>query len=151
MATNTTEKPTVVTTSDGQAREEIRRDQDSTTGLLSRLFDEVTTLMRKELALARSEISESIVDARTGITSLASGGAVLYAGFLVLLMAAVIGLAQVMEAWLSALIVGAVVAIVGYIMLQSGRKKLRAESLTPDRTREALRKDRDALQRRTPQ
>jgi preprotein translocase subunit SecG len=58
-------------------------------------------------------------------------------------------LAQYMEAWLAALIVGAVVAIVGFIMLQSGKKKLDAGSFTPERTQESLRKDKEMVQRRT--
>ncbi len=166
MATNTTERPSTVVSGNGagqpdtlretmdigrEAAEPVRRESESTSTLLGRLFDEVTTLIRKELALARSEMTESISGARSGIAGVASGGAVLYAGFLMLLLAAVIGLAQVMEAWLSALIVGAVVAIVGFIMLQAGRRKLRPESLTPGRTRDALLKDKEALQRRSRQ
>ncbi|MFO7276715.1 MAG: phage holin family protein [Pseudomonadota bacterium] len=124
------------------------REPDTAAGLLRRLADDLSTLLRKELALATAEVSRSVGEAKRGITGIASGGAVLFAGFLVLLAAAVSGLSQVMETWLAALIVGAVVAIIGFVMLQSGRKKLQAESFRPERTQESLRHDREMLQRR---
>jgi hypothetical protein len=124
------------------------RDAESPAGLLRRLVDELTTLVRQELALATSEITRSISSARTGITAIASGGAVLFAGFLVLLAAAVLGLAEVMEAWLAALIVGLIVAAVGYGMLQAGRKKLDPAQLKPVRTQESLRRDKEIFDRR---
>ena len=124
------------------------REHDTTTGLLRRLADDLTTLLRKELALATSEISRSVGEARDGITSMALGGAVLFAGILVLLASVVLALAEVMEPWLAALIVGAIVAVAGFLMLQAGKKKLRPVSLKPERTQEMLRGDRDMLQRR---
>lgn len=80
------------------------------------------------------------------VTSIAIAGAVLFSGFLVLLAAAVFGLNIVLPAattpWLSALIVGGVVMLVGLIMLQAGRNKLKQESLMPSRTIASLRRDR---------
>ncbi|MEC9482992.1 MAG: phage holin family protein, partial [Halomonas sp.] len=85
--------------------------------------------------------------ATKGAVSIAVAGGVLFAGFLVLLAAAVYGLHELIDydesPWLSALIVGVVVAIIGAIMLQSGRKKLQAQNLKPDRTVNSLRNDRD--------
>lgn len=122
--------------------------RESTRGLLSQLVDEVTTLFRKEVELVRVEMSEAFSQAKTGITSVATGGAVLYAGFLVLLAAAVLGLANVVEPWLAALIVGAVVLIIGFIMLQVGKRKLEPSSFKPERTQSSLRKDKEMVQRR---
>jgi hypothetical protein len=127
---------------------QMGRDTESPAGLLRRLVDELTTLVRQELALATSEITRSIGAARAGITAIASGGAVLFAGFLVLLAAAVLGLAEVMEAWLAALIVGLIVGVVGYGMLQAGRKKLDPAQLKPVRTQESLRRDKEIFDRR---
>ena len=41
--------------------------------------------------------------------------------------------------WAGPLIVGAVVAIIGAILLANARKKLKAQSLTPTRTVESMR------------
>lgn len=78
-----------------------------------------------------------------------SGGVVMLAGLFVLLMAAVYGLATVLPLWASALIVGGVVSIIGFIMLKSGQSKLNAESFKPERTARELQKDRDTVKRGT--
>ncbi len=115
--------------------------------LVRRLADEITTLFTKELALLKVETTEAIRETRTGITSMAAGGAVLYAGFLFLLGAAFLGLSLVVDSWLAALIVGGVVAIIGAIMLSSGKKKLEASSFKPEHTQAALQKDREMIKR----
>lgn len=80
-------------------------------------------------------------------TSVASGGAVLLAGFIILLQAAVYGLSLVVQPWLAALIVGAVVVVVGLAMVQAGKKRLEPSAFTPDRTLHALQKDQEAIRR----
>lgn len=119
----------------------------SVTHLLRQLVDDAATLIRKELALATSEISQSIHETRTGATSLATGGAVLYAGLLFLLAAATLGLAEVMAGWLAALIVGGVVTIIGLIMLQAGRSRLSSGNFVPTRTAASIRRDREIFER----
>ena len=117
--------------------------------LLRQLVDDVSLLFRKELALASSEVSHSFDEAKQGVGGLATGGAVLYAGVLFLLLAATLGLAEIMSAWLAALIVGAVVALIGFGMVQSGRKKMRPSSFTPDRAAGSVRKDKEMIGRQT--
>jgi hypothetical protein len=112
-------------------------------------MDGVSTLFRKELALARSEISEAAAEAKKGAISIASGGLVLFAGFIILLLAIVYALAQFMSFWLAALIVGAVVMVIGFIMVQGGKKKLEPVSFKPERTAASLEKDKEALQGRS--
>ena len=116
-------------------------------GLLSDLWRETTTLVHDEVELAKADITEKVTQAGRGVGAVATGGAVLFAGFLVLLGAAVGALMRVLPPdlapWLAPLIVGAVVAIIGAVMLSGGLKKLKAENLRPDRTLESLRRDRD--------
>jgi hypothetical protein len=126
------------------------REPESTAGLLRRLLNEVSTLYRKEIALAKAEISEALSEAKLAAISLASGGAFLFAGILVLLAAAVLALAHVVSDWLAALIVGGVVAIIGFAMIQAGKKKLDPSPFKPDRTQHALQKDKEMVQRRMP-
>jgi hypothetical protein len=124
------------------------REQQSAVSLLRRLLNEFSILFRKEVALAKAEASEALSQAKTGAISMASGGAVLFAGFLVLLAAAVLGLAHVVADWLAALIVGAIVTVVGYVMIQGGKSKLDPEALKLDRTQHALREDKEMVERR---
>ena len=121
-------------------------DKPSFGSLISDLTNEITTLVRKEVELAKAELSEKSSQAIGGIASIAIAGGVLMSGFLVLLAAAVYGLNTVlppeMTPWLSALIVGVIVVIIGLIMLQSGRKKLKSQSLMPRRTMASVKNDR---------
>lgn len=119
--------------------------EPSTAGLIRQLANEVSTLFSKEVALAKAEVNEAIDDAKKGSISMVAGASVLYAGVLFLLGAAVIGLAQVVELWLAALIVGGVTALVGLIMVQSGKKKLEAGSFKPERTIHSMEKDQRAI------
>ena len=113
--------------------------------LFSDLWRETSTLVHEEAALAKAELSEKVSHLGTGVGAIATGGAILFAGFIVLLFAAV-GALELMIAnehaiWLAPLIVGLVVMIIGYIALRSGRKELSAESLKPGRTMDSLRRD----------
>ena len=126
----------------------IDREPDSAAGLLSRLMGEVSTLFRKEIALAKAEVSEAASEAKAGAISLVAGGSIIFAAVLVLLAGIVLLLAEVMEPWLAALVVAAVVAIIGFVLIQSGKKKLDPASFKPERTQDALRKDKEMVQRR---
>ena len=86
---------------------------------------------------------------KAGAGSVATGGAVLLGGFIVLLMSAVYGLSNVVEPWLAALIVGAVVVVIGMIMVSSGKKKFQASSFKPERTIHSVNKDKEAVKGHT--
>ncbi|MDB6048749.1 MAG: Protein of uncharacterized function [Pseudomonas sp.] len=120
----------------------------SIVSLIRQLAHEVPALVTKELALAKAEINESINSTKAGIAAVAGGAMVLFAGLIILLMAAVYALAMFMAPWLAALIVGVVVMVIGVIMLQSGKKTFEASHFTPERTVNSLQKDKDAIQRK---
>ncbi|MBR2514263.1 MAG: phage holin family protein [Halomonas sp.] len=120
--------------------------QGSSVGsLLSTVMQEISSLVRNEAMLAKTEMSEKTHQAMEGIAAIAIAGAVLLGGFLTLLAATVFLLNEVLPPdttpWLSALIVGAVVTLIGIIMLKAGLKKLEARSLMPDRTMHSLQSD----------
>jgi len=121
----------------------------STPGLLSRLFGDFTSLLRNEIALAKAELAESTSRAKAGLAALMGAIATLLAGSLVLVAALVLGLAEVMEPWLAALIVGVVITAIGVALLIAAKKKLLPPHVEIDRTRAAVRSDVDVLARRT--
>lgn len=120
----------------------------SVVGLLRQLSREVPELFSKELALAKAELQASLTTLKAGIAGVAGGAIVLLAGFIILLMSAVYGLSMVMAPWLAALIVGVLVMIVGFAMLQSGKKQFEPSHFKPERTLDALNKDQEALRRK---
>jgi len=120
----------------------------SVVGLLKQLTHEVPSLFTKELALAKAELQASLTTLKAGIAAVAGGAIVLLAGFIILLLAVVYGLSTIMQPWLAALIVGVVVMVIGFIMVQSGKKQFEPAHFKPDRTLDALNKDQDALRRK---
>jgi hypothetical protein len=121
----------------------------STAGLLSRLFGDFTSLLRNEVALAKAELADSTIRAKAGLAALMGAIATLLAGSLVLVAALVLGLAEVMQPWLAALIVGVVITIIGVVLLIAAKKKLLPPHVEIDRTKAAVRSDVDVLARRT--
>ncbi len=121
------------------------RDGKPLLGLFSDLWRETSTLVHNEAELAKAELSEKVSQIGTGAAEMAVAGGVLFAGFLVLLFAAVGALGLMIDsphaAWIAPLIVGVVVMLVGYLLLKRGQHQVKPESLTPDRTLQALRDD----------
>lgn len=123
----------------------IREDRP-VSALISELTQEITQLFRQEVELAKAEASEKISQTVKGAVSLTVGGAVAYAGLLVLLATAVIGFAYVMPLWLASLIVAVTTLLIGLIMLMSGRKKLKAQNMKLEKTAHTLRQDKNLAQ-----
>jgi hypothetical protein len=117
------------------------RQDKSLTALLSDLASETTTLVRKEVELAKAEMSQKVGEAVTGVVALAGGALVAFAGLIYLLLAAVYGLTRVIPDWAAALAVGGGVLIVGLIMVLLGKSKLSAANLQPKRTLDTLQED----------
>jgi hypothetical protein len=117
----------------------------SLVSLFSDLFRETSTLVHQEAELAKAEISEKVSEVGKGIAALAIGGAILFAGFLVLLIAASNGLAMLLPEehanWLAPLIVGLAVLLLGFIALGIGKHELSGTNLMPTRTMDSLRRD----------
>lgn len=123
----------------------VPQQDRSLVGLFSDLWRETQILVHQEAQLAKAELSEKVSQVTTGAGEIAAGGAVLFAGFLVLLFAAVGALELMLDSehaiWIAPLVVGAVVMILGYILLSRGRKQLQADSMVPQRTVQSLQRD----------
>ena len=117
-------------------------DDRSLGELFSELTRETTTLVRQEVELAKAEMTQKASSVGKDIGYLVAGGAVAYAGFLALLAAVILGLGQLgVTWWLSALIVGAVVAAIGGFLVMSGMKNLKQEDMAPRATLDTLKED----------
>jgi hypothetical protein len=107
--------------------------------LFGELASETSTLVRQEIGLAKTELTRNATRAGRDIGMIVVGGAVAYAGLLALLAAAIAGLAALgLPWWAAALLVGLVVGIIGYVLIQRGRDALAREDLAPRQTIETL-------------
>lgn len=125
--------------------------------LLSGLVSDITGLFRKEIDLAKTEASEKMSNALTGVEAFAAGIVFAIAAVGVLLAALVNGLAAFLVARgmtepsadaLSSVIVGVVVALLAWGMISRGLSTLRGENLKLDRTSSSLRRDAQIIKER---
>lgn len=124
--------------------------------ILRELRDESSQLLRKEVELAKTEMSEKASRVGTNVGALAVGGGVAFAGALALLAAVVFGLTSLLSkfmspgvaVWLAPLIVGLVLAFIGYGMINKAVDALKRERITPTQTTESLKENTEWLKER---
>jgi uncharacterized membrane protein YqjE len=114
-------------------------DRRSLGALFLELTKETSALVRAEVTLARLEIEEKLSQMQQGVTSLAAGGLVLFAGLLALITCAILVLSEIWSPWAAALVVGLVVVAIGAGLLAYGRSRVKANRLKPRRLVETLR------------
>lgn len=106
------------------------------------LVDQMSTLFRKEIQLAKTEMSEKATQAAGAAGYVGLGG--------VLMLAALIFLLHAVVAWLAFagldprwghLAVAVVVGLAGYMLLAKGRNDIRLTRLAPTKVTEQLQRD----------
>jgi drug/metabolite transporter (DMT)-like permease len=117
-------------------------DNRSLGDLLAELSRETSTLVRKEVELATTEMTAKARVAGAHGAVAAAGGALMHAGLLVILAALVIGLAQAgMQPWLAAILVAVVTVVVGYVLMNKGISGLRQTDVAPRQTIQTLKEN----------
>jgi hypothetical protein len=106
--------------------------------LIGQVTQDLSTLMRQELDLAKSEVRQEVT--KSGKAAGMFGGAG-FAGYMVLLFGSIAawwGLANVMDQGWAALIVAAVWAVIGAVLYTVGRDRMRRVHPMPERTVETV-------------
>jgi uncharacterized membrane protein YqjE len=121
-------------------------DSASTGELVTRLSEQVSTLVKDELALARAEMTDKGKRAGKG-AGLLGGGTVLAlygVGLLLVTIVALLDLAW--PTWLAALVVTVVVFAVAAVLALLGRNQVkRATPPVPERAKQSVADDVDAV------
>ena len=116
------------------------------TELLSDALNKLTTLVRTEIQLARTEMTAKITKAGMGIAMLAGGAAVGISAMVLILMAIAVWLDHAgLPQGLANLIAGLIGAAIAGGLAWTGLQRLKAEELTPNRTIEQLQRDATAM------
>lgn len=126
-----------------------QEDTRSLGELFSELANETTMLVRQEIQLARTEMTQKATRAGKDVGMIGAGGALAYAGLLALIAALIIGLGELIPLWLSALIVGLVVVGVGYLLIQRGLTALKQIDPVPQQTIQTLQEDKEWVKEQT--
>jgi len=120
-----------------------RNEEPSLGELFASLAQDTSTLVRQEVELAKTEMTHKATVIGKEAGYIAAGGFVAYLGAIVLAFALVWGLAELLDigVWLSALIVGAIIAGIGYFLVQRGLSALKRINFTPQETIATLKED----------
>lgn len=114
--------------------------------LVQRATEQVSRLVRDELALARAELTEKGKHAGIGIGLFGGGGALAFYGLGALVATAILALDLVLPAWAAALIIAALLFIVaGLLALVGKRQVIRAVPPVPTAAVRSVRADVDTV------
>lgn len=116
-------------------------DPRSLPQLLADLTHDLSTLVRKESELVRVEFKENLQQVARGGAKVAVGAVLLLAAVMILLQTLVLGLSKIMDPVWASLLVGVVVAIVGFVLLRNGARSASPAVLRPDKAATQLKKD----------
>ena len=130
-----------------------RKEERSIGQLLKELTQESSTLLKQEVSLAKTEMSEKASRIGANLGEVAVGGAVALLGAIALLLAAVYGLTSILNnfmsqevaVWLAPLIVGGILAAAGYSLIKKALATLKQESITPQKTTQSLQENKEWL------
>ncbi len=115
--------------------------QTSIGELIGDISNDLSTLFRQEVELAKAELKQEAAKAGKAAGMLGVAGFAAYLAVVLLSFALVFALANVMDAGWAALIVAAIWAVVGGVMFVTGRNKLKTVDPVPHRTVDTLKED----------
>ncbi len=115
--------------------------------LFRAMAGDVRTLLRQELRLVRTEITEKLARMGKNAALLVAGGALAYAAFIILFLAMgwllawayrFAGLSSLFAVFLGMLTIGLFLSLAGGLLALKGLLELRSASLKPERTLDSL-------------
>jgi len=125
-----------------QAMEHPQPHDNSLRDLLKELMSELSELIRKEIALARAEMTEKLMMMVMASAMLAVAGLLAVFALGAVTAAMILGIATVLAGWLSALIVFAFYLVVaGILVTIAARRMKKAGRPVPEQTIDTLKED----------
>jgi hypothetical protein len=104
--------------------------------LVQDLSRQTSTLIRQEMRLAQAELAEKGRHAGKGAGMFGGAGLVALYGVGALIAAAILGLATVLEPWIAATAIGAMLLVVAGILALTGKKEL--DEMGPPKPEETM-------------
>jgi hypothetical protein len=121
----------------------------STGELVQQAVEQISRLVRDELKLAQVELTRKSTRLAKGLGIIGGSSVIAIYGVGCLLIAAIAGLATVLAAWLSALIVGAALFTCAGITALIGKSQIGlATPLVPEQTVESVKADAETISER---
>jgi len=126
---------------------EMMTNGTSLWGLVKEFVEDSKFLVKEEVQLAKTEVSEKVATLAKNTVPIAIGGCVGYAGFIVLLIGLGLlgaygleqaGLPPILAGGIAVAVVGLLVAGVGVVLILKGVNAMKKESLKPEKTQQTL-------------
>lgn len=136
---------TTYTRPERQYQQAQTNNQRSLGDLFGDLSQKASLLARQEIQLAKVEMKQKATEATAEIATIVIGGFLANAALLALVAALIAGLSQFMDVWLSALIVGVVIAIIAGLLIGKGVTALQEMNMVPEQTVSTLQEDKEWL------
>ncbi|MDB4950878.1 MAG: hypothetical protein JWM27_3527 [Gemmatimonadetes bacterium] len=115
--------------------------------LFRQLAEDSATLIRQEVALAKTEMKDNVQHAAKNASMVAVGGVVAAIGALVLVAFLVMIVGKALGApWAGALVVGLLFVIAGAVLAKRALGHLKHDSLAPENTIQSLKEDKQWVQ-----
>ena len=119
---------------------------DNVVDLLKQLVGQGSHLAEQQLALIKAEVRESTTELKTAVGAMAGAAVVGLSGLGVLLTGIAYLLGDAIDnLGLATLIVGAAALLIAYLMYSSAAAKMKATSLSPERSQRTLQRTPDAV------
>lgn len=116
--------------------------QDESTGrLIAQATEDISTLIRAEMALAKDDLAQAGKRVGVGAGLFGAAGVIALYGLGVLLSAAVLGLANVTDPWLAALIVAVALFVVAGVAALLGKNNVSKVAQAPAARVESVQAD----------
>jgi len=109
-------------------------DPRPTGTLLTDAINQLTRLVRGEVALAKAEVAQNIKNAGLGIALLVGAVVLVFVALNVLVLALVAALSSIMPAGWASLLVGVVLLAIAGLLAMRGLNALKPENIAPSRT-----------------
>jgi uncharacterized membrane protein YqjE len=124
--------------------------QESIGSLIRGILNDLRTLIREEIALARVEMREQAGRAKAAAMSFGIAVAALAFGGVFLLVAIALGIASLLgwPAWTGFLVVALLLCIGGFFTLSTGRKQLAGVHAVPEETVTTLKENSEWIAKR---
>ena len=126
------------------------RQGTSLPGLVGDALRDAAELASQEFQLFRTEMANNVAGLAKGAAMFGAAAVFAVASLIWLTQALVYGLELIVHSrWISALIVGAALAVIAGVLVMAGKSMMSAASLAPKRTVRSLKRDGEILTERT--
>ena len=134
-----TDAPTVTgnTESDGNGRQSTPKSAGQ---LMKEISEDFSTLFRKEIELAKQELSESLTAKAKGAAIIAVAGVLAFFALIFLLLAIRDGLDNLLWTWVADIVTAVILLVIGAIGALIAKKKL-ATPIKTDLTKQTIKED----------